>query len=144
MATSELPPEAYVNGCLEIFNSEATPATALKLGSLLKQNDKMMVKNLLPISKMMVVKTLSVYLYMWLSSLLALTAAEKPMRQTRKWLYKMLREMAVYSVPFREQMTEAYVPELVAGDLANLQPEYTQHNVSNYTICLITHRSYSQ
>lgn len=124
------PDEQFVDDFLEIINAESTVASAMKLTTFLKQHDDWIRKNKAPISKCMVDKTLAVYLYAWLTTLMENTKFEKPLRQTRKQLYSILRNLTIASEPFREHLTEAYIPEVVSEDLRRLQPTYMEHAVS--------------
>ena len=137
MATGTITPEHFVDRLLEILSSEANPASATKLGNLLKENQTLFNNERDSIATLVLEKSLCVYLYVWLSTLLKITAFEKPLRQTRVWLYWTLWKLSVSSTKgykaISEQLTQAYIPELVAKDLSQIHQEYKEHQVYYYS-----------
>ena len=122
-------PKLFVKKLLEIFSSEANPVSAIKLGILLEEHEDFVLKESNSIGTVMVEKCLFVHLYGWLSVLLKNTAFEEPLRKTRVRLYDTLRDIAIGSEAVRKQLTEAYIPALVAKDLCQIHNDYTDNQV---------------
>ena len=111
MATGTMTPEHFVDRLLEILSSEANPVSTTKLGNLLKENQTLVNDERDSIATLVLEKCLCVYLYLWLSTLLKITAFEKPLRQTRVRLYWTLCGLSISSTKgykaIHEQLTQA-------------------------------------
>ena len=141
MATGTMTPEHFVDRLLEILSSEANPVSATKLGNLLKENQTLVNNKHDSIATLVLEKCLFVYLYVWLSTLLKITAFEKPLRQTRVRIYSTLWVLSINSTKaIREQLTQAYIPELVAKDLSQIHQEYKEHQVYYHSYIHINYR----
>ena len=124
-------PKHFVKRLSEIFSSEANPVSATELGTLLGENKDFILKKRNSIRTIvMVKKCLFVYLYGWLSVLLKNTSFETPLRKTRVRLYWTLANLAIGYEAVKKQLTEAYIPELVAKDLSEIHHYYTENQVS--------------
>ena len=134
MATGTMTPEHIVDKLLDIFTSDANPVSATKLGNLVEENETLVFNEYISIGTVTVEKCLFVHLYGWLSVLLKNTSFEKPLRKTRVRLYWTLREIAVGSEAVRKQLTEAYIPELVAKDLSEIHHDYKENQVHSESI----------